>query len=78
MADIKIDGRAVKTISVETYQELIKVELNSEDIKRVFPFKPNTPRYSITQNDDNLGYYKVLSCKHRADNETSLLTLHKQ
>jgi len=78
MDNIRIDGRLISPVSSRSYQELIELELNNSEINGAFPFKPETPRYSISVNDIYWGYYKVLSKKELANIQTSILSLHKQ
>ncbi len=78
MDNICIDGKRIKPIAARSYQELIKIELRNDDIHRVFPFKPDTPRYAISVDNIYRGYYKMLSSKAQANNRSSILSLHKQ
>ena len=78
MESIRIDGQLVIPVSARSYQELIKLELNNHEVVQAFPCKPDTPRYSISVDDVYWGYYKVLSKKQLANNQTSILSLHKQ
>lgn len=78
MESIRIDGQLITPVSARSYQELIKLELNNHDVNQAFPYKLDTPRYSISVDDVYWGYYKVLSKKQLANNQTSILSLHKQ
>ncbi len=78
MESIRIDGQLIIPVSARSYQELIKLELNNHEVVQAFPYKPETPRYSISVDDVYWGYYKVLSKKQLANNQTSILSLHKQ
>ena len=78
MNNLTIDERSVDPISINSYQELIQLELANEVLTTVFPYKENTPRYAISTNNCFVGHYKVLSMKPLANQTTSLLTLHKQ
>ena len=78
MERIHVDGKLILPISSNTYQELIRLELDNSELDSAFPVKPNTPRYLIAIDDAHWGYYKVLSKKELANNQTSILTLHKQ
>lgn len=74
----EVDGATINPVSVRLYQELMEIELQNDDLNEVFPYKPDTPRYSISKNDVPLGYFKVLSSKRLANNSTTKLRLHRQ
>lgn len=76
--NLKIDDVPVLPVSVRTYEELLKVELLLDEVDKVFPYKPETPRYKLSANDVPMGYYKVLSARPQANQQTSILSLHRQ
>ena len=76
--DLLIDGQEIEPITVRSYEELLKIELHSTQVTRVFPEKPDTPRYQVSANDTPMGWYKVLSVKANANGKTTLVSLHRQ
>ena len=77
MDSIQIDGLDVITSSFNSYDELINMELQQDQINDVFPNKGNTLSYAFVKSGISLGYYKILSAKLLTSKRT-LFTLHKQ
>ncbi len=77
MESIQIDGLDVIPSLFNSYEELIKMELQQEQIGKVFPDKESTLSYAFVKSGVPLGYYKILSAKLLTSQRT-LFTLHKQ
>lgn len=74
---IQVDGLDVSTSAFNSYDELINMELQQEQISEVFPYKGNTLSYAFVKSGISLGYYKILSARPLTSKRTSF-TLHKQ
>ena len=74
---IQVDGLDVLTSSFNSYDELINMELQQDQISNVFPYKGNTLSYAFVKSGISLGYHKILSAKRLTSKRTSF-TLHKQ
>jgi hypothetical protein len=77
MENIQIDGLDVIPSLFKSYEELIEIELQSDQISSVFPDKQSTLSYAFVKSGISLGYFKILSAKQLASKRT-LFTLHKQ
>lgn len=77
MEIIQIDGLDVIPSLFNSYDELIEIELQSDQISSVFPDKQSTLSYAFVKSGISLGYFKILSAKQLASKRT-LFTLHKQ
>ncbi|WP_441004567.1 hypothetical protein [Pseudocolwellia agarivorans] len=77
MEIIQIDGLEVIPSLFNSYDELINIELQQEQISSVFPNKETTLSYAFVKAGISLGYYKILSAKLQSSKRT-LFTLHKQ
>jgi hypothetical protein len=77
MDSIQIDGLDVIPSLFNSYDELINIELQADQINNVFPNKINTLSYAFVKAGVSLGYYKILSAKLQSSKRT-LFTLHKQ
>ncbi|PKI16695.1 hypothetical protein [Colwellia sp. 12G3] len=77
MENIQIDGLDVIPSLFKSYEELIEIELQPDQINTVFPDKQSTLSYAFVKSGISLGYFKILSAKQLASQRT-LFTLHKQ
>ncbi|MGB2739200.1 MAG: hypothetical protein WBC60_01435 [Cognaticolwellia sp.] len=77
MESIQIDGLDVIPLLFNSYEELIEIELQHEQIQKVFPDKQTTLSYAFVKSGIPLGYFKILSAKLLTSKRT-LFTLHKQ
>ncbi|MCH2056259.1 MAG: hypothetical protein MK214_06510 [Thalassotalea sp.] len=78
MEDIKVDGLLANTTAAHAYEEQLEFELNNSEFSRLFPLKADMTRYSISENNCDLGDYGILSIKPQASRRSRLVTLSRR
>lgn len=78
MENIKVDGLLANTITAHAYEEQLEFELNNSEFSRLFPLKADTTRYSISENNCDLGDFEILSIKPQASRRSRLVTLSRR
>lgn len=78
MTCITIDSQKIETIAHRLFEDLLELELQTQELEEYFPYKAETPRYEVVLDNIKLGYFKVLSKKELANGKTSILHRHKQ